>query len=89
MSAPVASVRLDNVYSGEEGTPPSPAFDVYVHTREGDSLVIDDDRFIEGGTFNLIIENRYGNPYLIYWRQHDFGNDPTMIIRLDVGEVEQ
>ena len=40
------------------------------------------------GSFNFLLENRYGESFFVYWHENDFGNDPTFTINLDRGRLE-
>jgi hypothetical protein len=57
--------------------------EVWVRPGHDGSLIIDDSPDIDGGTFNIIIENREGIPYLMVWLTTNFGNDPLYTIKLE------
>ena len=61
---------------------------LFLQVDDYGSLIIDDSPIIDGGSFNIIIENRSGIPYLVVWDEERFGKDPRHTIRLDTGEIE-
>lgn len=66
---------------------PDQDINLVLRTGPNGSLIIDDAPQVDGGSFNIVLENRRGVPYLLVWAERDFSNDPTFTIRLDEGTL--
>ncbi len=81
-----ARLSMVDVYDDEDGGPLG-AVPLYLHNDDGyHSLIIDDHPRIDGGSFNVVIENQRGVPYLHLWTRKEMGNDPLYTINLHTGE---
>ena len=80
-----ATLRMTNVYFDGDGVDSNPGIPLYLQEDTNGSLVIDDHPRIDGGTFNIVIENQNGVPYLHVWTKDQFGNDPLFTINLHTG----
>lgn len=79
---------LQDVYHDDSSTFP-PRIPLFLEPDfEGGFVVSDhEDPSSDFGTFNFLVENRNGEPFLTYWHEEDFGNDPRFTINLKTGEL--
>lgn len=77
----ISPIEMADVYDESADT-----IKVWLNTDSNNSLTVDDNEKIDGGTFNVVIENQGGRPVLHAWREQDFGNDPWLSAYLDTGE---
>lgn len=78
---PIIDHRVATDVYGDTENPDTIEF--YTRADHDNSLIIDNASSVEGGTFCVVLENRNGIPYLMVWTKPDFGNDPTVTMRLD------
>lgn len=73
------TVPMRNVYDDEDD--PN-VIEVTLRVGHDGGIIVDDHPEIDGGTWNIVIENRRGDAYLMVWQETDFGNDPRHTIKL-------
>ncbi len=81
-----AILGMSNVYYDGKGKDPAISLPLYLQAENNGSLIIDDHPQVDGGMFNIVIENQNGVPWLHVWTKDQFGNDPLYSIDLHTGK---